>query len=184
MLSQFLDGYDVSKSHGSGAIDEAEGSMGVGEMLPDELEHEELVEVGVEQRPSDGIELPIVVVRAPGEIDNHGLINVKEVTDRLKGKRKFGEARGRGLKRSFNGGFGRKASLIWQGGHGAGLRGDPTAPAVPCLIEFGQAGTAQEVMGKRGRKCVARADGIGPIPVPQGARVGWRGRIAKCELGP
>ena len=40
-------------------------------MLPDELEHEKLVEIGVEQRARDGIHLPVVIVRAPGKIDNH-----------------------------------------------------------------------------------------------------------------
>jgi hypothetical protein len=45
--------------------------MGVREVFPDELEHEELVEVGVEERAHDGIELPVVVVRAFGEVDVH-----------------------------------------------------------------------------------------------------------------
>ena len=40
-------------------------------MLPDELEHEQLVEIGVEQGARDGIQLPVVIVRAPGQIDNH-----------------------------------------------------------------------------------------------------------------
>ena len=41
------------------------------EMLPDELEHQELVEVGVEQGASDGIDFPVVIMRAPGEVDDH-----------------------------------------------------------------------------------------------------------------
>src|SRR5271165_4522311 len=41
------------------------------EMLPDELEHEQFVEISVEQRPDDGVEFPIVVVCAFGEVDDH-----------------------------------------------------------------------------------------------------------------
>ncbi len=61
----------VAEADVDGAVDEREGGAGRGEMLPDELEHEELVEVGVEQGAGDGIELPVVVVRAPGEVDDH-----------------------------------------------------------------------------------------------------------------
>jgi hypothetical protein len=46
-------------------------------MLPDELEHEKFVEVGVEQGARDGIHLPVVVVRAPGQIDNHGTVSLQ-----------------------------------------------------------------------------------------------------------
>src|SRR5271165_6756732 len=42
-----------------------------GEMLPDELEHEELVKISVQQRTNDGIEFPVVVVRAFSEVDDH-----------------------------------------------------------------------------------------------------------------
>jgi hypothetical protein len=40
-------------------------------MLPDELEHEKLVEIRVEQGARDGVHLPVVIVRTPGKIDNH-----------------------------------------------------------------------------------------------------------------
>ncbi len=46
--------------------------MGVREVFPDELEHEELIEVGIEERAHDGVELPVVVMRAFGEVDVHG----------------------------------------------------------------------------------------------------------------
>ena len=45
--------------------------MQMGKVLPDELEHQELVEIGIEQRSRDRIEPPVVVVRSPGKIDNH-----------------------------------------------------------------------------------------------------------------
>jgi hypothetical protein len=40
-------------------------------MLPDELEHKEFVEVGIEQGPRDGVQFPVVVVRPLGEVDDH-----------------------------------------------------------------------------------------------------------------
>ena len=71
LLAQLRDADDFAQAHRSGAIDEREGGARAGEMLPDELEHEELVEIGVEQGAGDGIHLPVVIVRAAGEIDNH-----------------------------------------------------------------------------------------------------------------
>ena len=41
------------------------------EVLPDKLQHEQLVEVSVEQRAGNGIQLPVMIVRASGEVDNH-----------------------------------------------------------------------------------------------------------------
>jgi hypothetical protein len=41
-------------------------------MLPNELQHQQLVKVVIEKRSRDRIELPIVVVRASGQVDNHG----------------------------------------------------------------------------------------------------------------
>ena len=61
----------VGQADVRGAVVYLAGDMGVREVLPDELEHEELVKVGVEERAHDGIELPIVVVRAFGEVDVH-----------------------------------------------------------------------------------------------------------------
>jgi hypothetical protein len=52
-------------------------------VLPDELEHQQLVEIGIEQGAGNGIKLPIVVVRAPGEIDNHDSFTVIECPARL-----------------------------------------------------------------------------------------------------
>ena len=61
------------------AIDQRKGGVRLREMPPDELEHEELVKIGVEKRTRDGIELPVMVVRAPGQIDNHSEFNVMEL---------------------------------------------------------------------------------------------------------
>src|ERR1700686_4655347 len=40
-------------------------------MLPDELQHQELVKIGVEQRPGNRVQLPVVVVRPLGEVNDH-----------------------------------------------------------------------------------------------------------------
>ena len=53
------------------AIEQGERGARRGEMLPDELEHQELVEVGIEQRARDRIEFPVMVVRAASEVDDH-----------------------------------------------------------------------------------------------------------------
>ena len=56
----------VGQAHGRGAVDAGESGVSLGEMLPDKLEHEQLVEIGIEQRARDGIKLPVMVVRALG----------------------------------------------------------------------------------------------------------------------
>lgn len=43
-------------------------------MLPDELQHQQFVEICIEQRPRNRVELPIMIVRASGEIDDHKLL--------------------------------------------------------------------------------------------------------------
>jgi hypothetical protein len=35
------------------------------------LEHQELVEIGIEQRPGDRVEFPVVVVRPLGKVHDH-----------------------------------------------------------------------------------------------------------------
>jgi hypothetical protein len=52
-------------------VDDREGRPRVRKMLPDKLQHQELVEIGIKQRPRNGIEFPVMVVRAPGQVDDH-----------------------------------------------------------------------------------------------------------------
>ena len=40
-------------------------------MLPDKLQHQQLVEIGIEQRADDRVEFPVVVMRAFCKIDDH-----------------------------------------------------------------------------------------------------------------
>ncbi len=74
LLAQGFGGDLVGEADAGGAVDDLAGDVGGGEVLPDELEHEELVEVGVEQGADDGVQLPVVVVGSLGEVDLHGEI--------------------------------------------------------------------------------------------------------------
>jgi hypothetical protein len=40
-------------------------------MLPDELKHQQLVEIRIQQRADDGIQLPVVVVGTFRKVDDH-----------------------------------------------------------------------------------------------------------------
>ena len=40
-------------------------------MLPDKLQHQQLVEICIQQGPDDRVKFPVVVVRPFSEIDNH-----------------------------------------------------------------------------------------------------------------
>ena len=62
---------DVAQGYSVERLIEREMWRGSGEMLPDELKHQELVEIGVEQGTRDGIEFPVVVMRAPSQVDDH-----------------------------------------------------------------------------------------------------------------
>src|ERR1700739_3562979 len=62
---------DFRHPHRRMPIEERELHARLGKMLPDELQHQQLVEIRVEQRPDDGIEFPIVVVRAFCKVDDH-----------------------------------------------------------------------------------------------------------------
>jgi hypothetical protein len=61
----------VGEADARGAVDDFAGDVDGGEVLPDELQHEQLVEVGVEQRAHDGVQLPVVIVRALSDVDVH-----------------------------------------------------------------------------------------------------------------
>jgi hypothetical protein len=47
-------------------------------MLPDELQHQQLVEIGVEQGAGDWVQLPVMIVRATRQIDDHDGITLIE----------------------------------------------------------------------------------------------------------
>src|SRR5262245_35744680 len=58
----------LGKPDRSLAVDQRECGVDLGVEPPDHLQHQELVEIRVEQRAHDRIELPGVVVDPPGDI--------------------------------------------------------------------------------------------------------------------
>jgi hypothetical protein len=44
-------------------------------MFPDELEHQQLVEISIEQGPGHRVQFPVVVVRPLGEVDDHRVLS-------------------------------------------------------------------------------------------------------------
>ena len=47
--------------------------MCFGIVFPDELQHQQLVEIGIEQRSGDRIQFPVVVMCSLGKVDDHRL---------------------------------------------------------------------------------------------------------------
>ena len=62
---------ELGERHGRGAVDDPEGHARVAVTPEDHLRHQELVEIGVEHRADDRIDLPGVVVD-PGRDVGHG----------------------------------------------------------------------------------------------------------------
>ncbi len=71
LFPQLVHTDQIAQAHGSGAIEQRERGLCLGEILPDKLQHEQLVEIRIEEGPRNRIQLPVVVMRAPGNIDNH-----------------------------------------------------------------------------------------------------------------
>ena len=61
----------VAETHRCGAIHQRECRMGSPEVLPDKLQHQQLVEICIQKRSRNRIQLPVMIVRAPGNINNH-----------------------------------------------------------------------------------------------------------------
>jgi hypothetical protein len=60
--------------------------MDLWKVLPDELQHEQLVKVRIQQRPHNRIQLPVMVVRALGKVHIHlGSLMLKPTNRRLYG---------------------------------------------------------------------------------------------------
>jgi hypothetical protein len=63
MFGQDFRRNDLRETYRRGAVDQREWRSRLGEVLPNVLQHEQLIEVRVDKGPGDGIKLPIVVVR-------------------------------------------------------------------------------------------------------------------------
>jgi len=72
LRDQFFGGKGINGASGGTVVD-SERNVRFRKMLPDELEHEQLVKIGVEQRTSNRVEFPVVVVRPLREVDDHSL---------------------------------------------------------------------------------------------------------------
>ena len=90
----------VGQTDLDGAVVDLAGDGRGWKVLPDELQHEQLIEVCVEQRAHDGVELPVVVVGALGEVDVHRCLGWS------KGIKRAGSA-----ENNCKGGLTRKATL-------------------------------------------------------------------------
>ena len=71
LLGDGLERNHVGQAHRTSPIEQRKGDAGGREMLPDELEHEEFVEIGIEQGARDWIKIPVVVVGTAREVDDH-----------------------------------------------------------------------------------------------------------------
>jgi hypothetical protein len=71
LLPQLRHVHNIAQPHGTRTIEQSEGGMNGRKALPDELQHQQFVEIGIQQRTRNWIEFPIMVMRAPGEVDNH-----------------------------------------------------------------------------------------------------------------
>src|SRR5262249_58847322 len=59
---------EPGKLDGSGAIDNAEGDLDMAVAAEDRLRHQQLVEIGVEHRAHDRVDLPVMIVDAGGNV--------------------------------------------------------------------------------------------------------------------
>ena len=71
LLAKFAFVDQFRQPNGIGTIDETEGHSRFGTVSKDRLTHEKLVKIGVDQRPHNGIDLPLVVPDACRNVD-HG----------------------------------------------------------------------------------------------------------------
>src|ERR1700675_3689712 len=56
-------------------------------MLPDKLQHQQLVEISVEQRARDRVQFPVVIVRPLCEVHDHELLSSSAVVTKATGSR-------------------------------------------------------------------------------------------------
>ena len=63
----------VGQTHPRSAIEQRERHPRFRVILPDELQHQELVEIRIQQGSDDWIQLPVVVVRPLREVHDHRL---------------------------------------------------------------------------------------------------------------
>src|SRR5580692_6793511 len=78
LFAQLLNVDDVTQTHRARTIEQSERGLGRAKMLPDELEHQQLVEIRIQQRTRDRVQFPVMVVRTPGNVNNHSDPNLPQ----------------------------------------------------------------------------------------------------------
>src|SRR6516225_3140808 len=68
---------EPGKLDGLGAVENAEGDLDMAVAAEDRLRHQQLVEIGVEHRAHDGVDLPVMIVDAGGNV-GHGRCGRRE----------------------------------------------------------------------------------------------------------
>ena len=71
LIAEFALVDDVGEPHRFRPVDQPEGRVDVGRSVPDHLQHQELVEIGIEQRPHDRVDAEAVIVDAGRDIERH-----------------------------------------------------------------------------------------------------------------
>ena len=71
LLAKLADINKIRKAQFWSPVAEGKGGSGLRKVLPDELEHEQFVEVCIQKRSSDRVEFPVMAVSATREIDDH-----------------------------------------------------------------------------------------------------------------
>ena len=71
LFAKFVNMNHVREAHVARSIDQGKRRFGRSKALPDELEHEQLVEIGIQQGPRDRVQFPVMIMSAPREIDDH-----------------------------------------------------------------------------------------------------------------
>src|ERR1700691_751546 len=84
LLDEFFMGEGVDGTAGR-AIEKRELHMRFRETLPDKLQHQQLIEISVEQRAGDRVEFPVVIVRPLREVHDHALISSYAVATKANG---------------------------------------------------------------------------------------------------
>jgi hypothetical protein len=78
LLPQLGNVYDFTKTHRGCAIEERKSGMHFGKQLPDQLEHQQFVKIGIQQGTRNGIQIPVMIVRTSGNIDDHNVPTLLE----------------------------------------------------------------------------------------------------------
>ena len=72
LLFELTDVDELRKLDRRCAVEDAKCDLGVAVAAENRLAHQQLVEIGVEHRAHDGIDLPVVIVDAGGDVGHGG----------------------------------------------------------------------------------------------------------------